>query len=125
MKRLNEREEQIMQILWRVKNAFVKEILAEMPEPKPPITTVSSIVRKLETEGIIGHEAFGKTHRYFPILEKSAYRKSFFQRMLNNYFGGSPEQLLSFFVDEQDLPPDELNRLLEKIQQSESDDEKQ
>lgn len=119
MKRLNEREEQIMQILWRLKNAFVKEIMAEMPAPKPPITTISSIVRKLETEGIIGHESFGKTHRYFPILEKSAYRKSFFQRMLNNYFGGSTEQLLSFFVDEQDLPPEELDRLLEKIKKSE------
>lgn len=124
MKRLNEREEQIMQILWRMKNAFVKEILAEMPEPKPPITTVSSIVRKLETEGIIGHEAFGKTHRYYPILQKSEYRKSFFKRMLNNYFGGSPEQLLSFFMDEQELPPEELDRLLEKIKQSESDKEK-
>jgi predicted transcriptional regulator len=124
MKRLNEREEQIMQILWRLKNAFVKEILAEMSEPKPPITTVSSIVRKLETEGIIGHEAFGKTHRYYPILEKSEYRKSFFRRMLNNYFGGSPEQLLSFFMDEQELPPEELDRLLEKIRQSESDKKK-
>lgn len=113
-----------MQILWRMKNAFVKEILAEMPEPKPPITTVSSIVRKLETEGIIGHEAFGKTHRYYPILQKSEYRKSFFKRMLNNYFGGSPEQLLSFFMDEQELPPEELDRLLEKIKQSESDKEK-
>lgn len=123
MKRLNEREEQIMQILWRMKNAFVKEILAEMSEPKPPITTVSSIVRKLETEGIIGHEAFGKTHRYYPILQKGEYRKSFFKRMLNNYFGGSPEQLLSFFMDEQELPPEELDRLLEKIKQSESDKE--
>lgn len=123
MKRLNEREEQIMQILWRLKNAFVKEILAEMPEPKPPITTISSIVRKLETEGIIGYEAFGKTHRYYPILEKSAYRRSFFKRMLDNYFGGSPEQLLSFFVDEQDLPPEELDRLLDKIRDSESKDD--
>lgn len=121
---LNEKEEQIMQVLWRLKNAFVKEILAELPEPKPPITTVSSIVRKLETEGIIGHEAFGKTHRYFPILQKSAYRKSFFQRMLNNYFGGSPEQLLSFFVTEQELPPEDLEKLLERIRKSEEAEKK-
>ena len=119
MKKLNEREEQIMQILWRLKNAFVKEIMAEIPDPKPPVTTVSSIVRKLEREGIIGYEAFGKTHRYFPILKKSEYRKTFFQRMLKNYFGGSPEQLLSFFMDEQDMPPEEIDRLLEKIRKSE------
>lgn len=119
MIRLNEREEQIMQVLWRLKTAFVKEILAELPEPKPPITTVSSVVRKLESEGIVGYEAFGKTHRYFPILDKQVYRKSFFQRMLHNYFGDSPEQLLSFFMNEQDLPPEEMERLLEKIRRSE------
>ena len=119
MIRLNEKEEQIMQVLWRLKRAFVKEILAELPDPKPPITTVSSVVRKLESEGIVGHEAFGKTHRYFPLLEKQAYRKSFFNRMLDNYFGGSPEQLLSFFMDEQELPPEELDRLLEKIRKLE------
>ena len=78
MLRLNEKEEQIMQVLWRMERAFVKEILAELPEPKPPITTVSSIVRKLEGEGLIGHEAFGKTHRYYPIVKKSEYRRSFF-----------------------------------------------
>lgn len=108
-----------MQVLWRLKKAFVKEILAELPEPKPPITTVSSVVRKLESEGIVGYEAFGKTHRYFPLLEKQAYRKTFFKRMLDNYFGNSPEQLLSFFMEEQDLPPEELERLMEKIRQSE------
>ena len=113
-----------MQVLWRLKKAFVKEILSELPEPKPPITTVSSVVRKLESEGIVGYEAFGKTHRYFPILEKQVYRRSFFQRMLQNYFGGSPEQLLSFFMNEQDLPPEELEQLMEKIRQSEEERKK-
>lgn len=110
-----------MQVLWRLKKAFVKEILEDLPEPKPPVTTVSSIVRKLESEGLISHEAFGKTHRYFPVLKKEAYRKSSFRQFLNNYFGGSPEQLLSYFVKEEDLAPEELEQLLEKVKKQHGD----
>lgn len=121
MKKLNHKEEQIMQVLWRLEKGFVKEILDELPEPKPPITTVSSIVRKLETEGLVGHEAFGKTHRYFPVLKKEDYRKSSFRQFINNYFGGSPEQLLSYFVKEEDLAPEDLEQLLDKIKQNQKD----
>ncbi len=119
MLRLNEKEEQIMQVLWRMERAFVKEILAELPEPKPPVTTVSSIVRKLEKEGFIGHEAFGKTHRYYPILKKAAYRKSFFRNFIDQYFGGSPQQVLSYFVKEEEINPEELDRLLRDLKDRE------
>lgn len=119
MLRLNEKEEQIMQVLWRMERAFVKEILAELPEPKPPITTVSSIVRKLEGEGLIGHEAFGKTHRYYPIVKKSEYRRSFFRDFMDNYFGGSPRQVLSYFVKEEDMDPEDLERLLRELEDKE------
>ena len=114
MIRLTHREEAVMQILWKLEKAFVKEIVNEM-EPKRPINTVSSIVRKLKEDGHIGYEAFGKTHRYFPILKKEEYRKSSFQRFLDNYFGGSPEQVLSYFVKEENIKPNELNELLERI----------
>jgi len=119
MRRLNSKEEQIMQILWRLKHAFVKEIRAEMDDPRPPITTVSSVVRKLEGEGFIGHENFGKTYRYFPALEQEEYRKSTFRRLLDNYFGGSPRQLLSYFVEEEDVSPEELDDILEEIRKKE------
>jgi predicted transcriptional regulator len=115
MRRLSEKEEAIMQALWALEHAFVKELLAELPEPKPPITTVSSIIRKLEAEGIVGHEAFGKTHRYYPILTKEEFRKSYFQRLMDDYFGGSPESLLSFFVKEEEMDPQEIQDLLDRI----------
>lgn len=108
-----------MQILWRMKKAFVKEILEEMEEPKPPITTLSSIVRKLEGEGMLGHEAFGKTHRYYPVLKKEAYRKSFLKDLLTNYFSGNPEMLLSYFVKEENLNANEIAQLLERIKRRE------
>ena len=115
MKNLTLKEEAIMQILWRLEKAFLKEIMAEMKAPKPPVTTVSSIVRKLETMNMIGHKAFGNSHQYFPKLKKEAYRKSAFKKFLNNYFEGSPEQVLSYFVKEEKIDPKELNDLLDKL----------
>lgn len=116
MRKLNQREEQIMQILWRLERAFVKEICAELAAPKPPTTTVSSVVRKLEAEGWIEHEAFGKTHRYFPVIKQEEYIKSSFKRMVNNYFDGSPSRLLSFFAKAEKVEAEELQRLLEELE---------
>ncbi len=112
-----------MQILWRLEKAFVKEILEEMEAPKPPVTTLSSLVRKMEEKGLVGHEAFGKAHRYYPILKKEEYRKRSFKKFMQQYFEGSPEELLSFFVKEEDLAPNELNELLEKIKNEEEHDD--
>lgn len=119
MKRLTHKEEEVMNILWRLERAFVHDILEQMEEPRPPYNTVSSIVRKLESEGLVGYEAFGKTHRYFPLLKKEEYRASTFRRFMENYFGGSPKALLSYFVQEENVDPEELNRLLEEIRKSE------
>lgn len=109
-----------MQILWRLERAFVKDILDAMEDPKPPITTVSSIVRKLEAEGWLGYESFGKTYRYYPIIQKDAYLKASFQYLIRDYFEGSPRQLLSFFVEEQQSDPEELARLLEEIKKKDN-----
>lgn len=114
--KLTHKEEEVMRILWRLEKAFVKEIIDEMQD-KAPYNTVSSIVRKLEGMDLIGHEAFGKTYRYFPILKKEDYTKSSLNSMMNNYFGGSVEQLVSFFVKEEKVNLDELNEILEKIKQ--------
>ncbi|MBX2873392.1 MAG: BlaI/MecI/CopY family transcriptional regulator [Saprospiraceae bacterium] len=115
MRPLSYKEEELMNILWRLEKALVWDIIAEMDDPKPPYNTVSSLVRKLDKEGIIGHESFGKTHRYYPVLKKRDYRKSSFRKFMNHYFSGSAEELLSFFVEEEDLSPEELDALLAKV----------
>ena len=120
MRKLNPKEEEIMQVLWQMGKAFVKEIRTALPEPQPPTTTVSSIVRKLEAEGWIDHEAFGKTYRYFPVIKQEAYVKSSFKRMMNNYFDGSPSRLLSYFVKEENVDTDELNQLLKDLEDEKS-----
>jgi predicted transcriptional regulator len=119
MKRLSHKEEEVMTILWRLEHAFVHDILEAMEE-KPPYNTVSSIVRKLVAEGLVGYEAFGKTHRYYPILQKADYRANAFDRFMENYFGGSPTALLSYFVKSEKVNPEELNDLLEQIRKKDT-----
>jgi len=116
VKELTRAEEQIMQELWELEAAFVKEIIDRLPEPKPAYNTVSTIVRILETKGFVGHEAFGKSHRYYPLVSKEVYRKFATGKLLHGYFDNSPRDMLSFFLEEQQLDlkdADELLRLLE------------
>ena len=99
MQKLTKAEEQVMQILWDLKKAFVKEIVAKFTEPKPAYNTVSTIIRILEKKKVVGHESFGRTHRYHPLISREAYANQSANHLIENYFGGSAENLLSFFVE--------------------------
>ena len=105
-----------MQELWNLDKAFVKEIIDRLPAPKPAYNTVSTIVRILETKGFVGHEAFGKSHRYYPLVSKEEYRTFATGKLLHGYFDNSARNMLSFFLEEQKLDlndADELLKLLE------------
>ena len=115
MKQLTRAEEQIMQVLWKLDKAFVKEIIAELPIPKPAYNTVSTIVRILETKEFIGHTSFGKKHQYFPLISKADYRKSQFGGFVSNYFGNSYKSVASFFTQEEDLTLEELEDIQQLI----------
>ncbi|MTI20322.1 BlaI/MecI/CopY family transcriptional regulator, partial [Fulvivirga sp. RKSG066] len=66
MKELTKAEEQVMQILWQIKKGFVRDVIDKMPEPKPAYNTVSTIIRILEQKGFVDHNAYGKSHEYYP-----------------------------------------------------------
>ncbi|MDN3687561.1 BlaI/MecI/CopY family transcriptional regulator [Cyclobacterium jeungdonense] len=121
MKELNENEEKIMLILWQLREAMVKEIMAQMEEPAPPYTTVSSIVRLLEKKGFVDHKAYGKTHVYFPIIPQGLYRKKRFNRMMTHFFDGSVSNVLSFLVQEKKLNNNEIKELQQIIDQMEKE----
>lgn len=122
MNDLTKAEEQVMQILWDLNQAFVKEIIDRFPDPKPAYNTVSTIVRILEKKGFVNHEAFGKTHRYQPLISKADYSSYSLKKLLGNYFGGSFKELVQFFAKEQDMTIEELEALL-KHTKSPSDDQ--
>ncbi len=115
MKQLTKAEEQVMQILWDLKKGFVRDILDKLPRPKPAYNTVSTIIRILEKKGVVGYKAFGKTHEYYPLVTKKAYRKKYFKGFLNNYFSNSYMALTSFFTKEQDLSLEELEAIKKLI----------
>ncbi|WP_017733470.1 BlaI/MecI/CopY family transcriptional regulator [Nafulsella turpanensis] len=116
MKELTKAEEQVMQILWELEKGFVKDILAKIPEPKPAYNTVSTIVRILETKGFIGHRAYGKTHEYYPLIDKADYSNFYLKNFVRNYFGGSFQKLVSFFAQENDLNSHELEELMKYVE---------
>lgn len=115
MKQLTKAEEQVMQVLWRLKKAYVRDILDQLPKPKPAYNTVSTIIRILEKKGFVSYNAHGKTHEYFPLVTKKAYRKNYFKGFLSLYFGNSYEALASFFTKEENLSVDELEEIRKLI----------
>ena len=112
---LTRAEEEIMRILWQLKKAFVKDILAEMPEPKPAYNTVSTIIRILEKKEVVGYTAYGKTHEYFPLISEEEYKRHEMQQLMVNYFDNSLPNLVSFFVKDNDLKTKDLDDIMKLI----------
>lgn len=119
MQKLTNKEEEIMQILWKLKKAFVKEVMAEITEETPHYNTLSTIIRNLEDKGYVGHNAFGNTHQYYPIVSMEDYRKRFMKNAIENYFNSSYKNLVSFFAEEEKISAKELREILEIIEKKE------
>lgn len=116
MQKLTNKEEQIMQIIWKLEKAFVKDIMVEIIVDKPHYNTLSTIVRNLEDKGYVGYTAYGKTHQYFPIVKKETYRKRFFNNAIDNYFNSSYKNVVSFFAKEEKISVDELKEIINLIE---------
>jgi len=132
MRELTRAEEQVMQILWKIKKGFVKEILEHFNEPKPAYNTVSTIVRILQDKGFVTHKAYGRTHEYYPVVSKSDYSKSHLSTVVsksdyskshlstfvNDYFSNSFEKMVSFFAREKSISVKEMEEIM-KIMEGE------
>ena len=115
-KELTRAEEQVMHHLWSLEKCFVKDILAEMDEPKPAYNTVSTIIRILVTKGFAGYKAYGKTHEYFPLISKQDYSRFTAGNLVSNYFNGSAKELVSFFMAENKHNTGDLDEILKSIE---------
>jgi BlaI family transcriptional regulator, penicillinase repressor len=115
MERLTRKEEELMQALWKLERAFVKDLIELLPEPKPHYNTVSTVIRKLEAEGFVTHEDFGGTHLYLPKISKEAYLGG----AMAAYFDNSYKNIVAFFAREKKITPEELKDILKAIEQGE------
>ncbi|WP_091424160.1 BlaI/MecI/CopY family transcriptional regulator [Formosa sp. Hel1_31_208] len=117
MEKLTNKEEEIMHILWKLEKAFVKDVLAEIAGDKPHYNTLSTIIRHLEEKGYVSYNAYGKTHQYFPIVSKEAYKKRFMNTAIENYFNNSYKNVVSFFATEEKISIEELKEIIAIIEQ--------
>lgn len=122
MQKLTNKEEEIMHIIWTLEKAFVKDVLAEITEDQPHYNTLSTIIRNLEEKGYVSYHAYGKTHQYYPIISKEAYKKRFMSTAIENYFNNSYKNVVSFFAKEEKISVDELKEIIALIETQNHDD---
>ncbi|MEQ1744840.1 MAG: BlaI/MecI/CopY family transcriptional regulator [Saprospiraceae bacterium] len=115
MQKLTKAEEDIMRLLWELERGTVSDLLDRMEEPRPPHSTVSSVVRILEKKGYVDHKAYGKTHEYFPVVVKEDYGRRSLTDLLRNYFDGSVSRLVSHLVEDEKLSAADMQEILKKL----------
>lgn len=116
MTTLTKAEEKIMKILWGIKEGFIKDIIDQYPDPKPPYNSVSTIVRVLVQKEIVGFKAFGKSHQYHPLISKEEYSKGQLSRLVSDYYNNSLKQVVNFFSESRELDQNELDEVMKMLE---------
>lgn len=120
MEKLTKREDQIMQIVWELKAAFIRDIIEKLPEPKPHYNSVATIVKILVKKGVLKSEKIGNTHQYSPVAEFEDYRDSNLGNIKKRFFGNSFPKMMAYFAKSEDLSEEELSELIEVIKSNKS-----
>lgn len=115
MQKLGKREEQIMQVVWKQKESFIKDIIGGLPEPRPHYNTVATIVKILVEKGFLRAEKIGNTHRYSAVIQLENYREQDMAIIRKKYFGNSFSKMISHFAKEENLSNEELDELVRII----------
>src|SRR4030095_8745295 len=120
MKQLTKAEEQIMQVLWKAGKAFLREVVENMPDPRPHQNTVATLLKILVEKEFVGTETIGRNHRYFPLVSKEQYSKRTMKQFVKGYFEGSFSNVVSFLVKENNISVEELETLLAQIKKQQN-----
>lgn len=115
--KLSKSEEQIMNYLWKLDTAFMKDLLKQFPEPKPAATTVATLLKRISDKGYIAHKLQGRSREYYPLISKNDYFSTHVNGLIKNFFNNSASQFASFFTQETDLSKKELEELRNIIDQ--------
>jgi predicted transcriptional regulator len=116
MKKLTNKEREVMELFWQHGPMFVRELLEHYEEPRPHVNTLSTIVRRLEHEGYIGHKQYGSTYQYHALISEQDYAKRNIFRLVDNYIEDSYKGLVSTFLKEEKLSVDELRELISQVE---------
>ncbi|HAS41673.1 MAG TPA: penicillinase repressor [Microscillaceae bacterium] len=117
MKELTKAHEQVMQYVWELEKAFLKDIVDQFPEPKPAYTTVSTVVRVLVRKGFLKFNTYGKVREYYPAITKEAYVKKQFKNVIGDFFSGSTSKFARFFTESEDMNLTELEEMKNLIEE--------
>lgn len=108
---LTESEEELMQYLWKLEKAFMRDLLEEYPKPKPAPTTVATLIKRMTDKGFVGYEQMGRARQYYPLVKKSDYFSKHVNGLIKKFFNNSASQFASFFTSETELTEEELKEL--------------
>lgn len=117
MEKLTHQEESIMLLIWQLKECVVKDIVNKMSDPKPPYTTVASVVRNLEQKGYLNSKKYANVYVYSPKIEEDEYKKAFMSSVVKSYFENSYKELVSFFIKEEKISSEELQEIVKMIEE--------
>ncbi|RZJ64065.1 MAG: BlaI/MecI/CopY family transcriptional regulator [Flavobacterium sp.] len=113
---LTKTEELLMQFLWKLEKAFMKDLLEAFPEPKPASTTVATLLKRMTDKGFIAYKEYGKSREYYPLIKRSDYFSKQMNGMIKSFFNNSASQFASFFTQESDMTTAELEELKKVIE---------
>ncbi len=114
---LSKSEEQLMEIIWKGENIFMKEIIDNYPEPKPAPTTVATLLKRMQDKGFVGYKLFGNSRQYHPLIRKEEYFSKHVNGIIKDFFGDSALQFASFFAKTSNLSAEELEDLKKIVDQ--------
>jgi BlaI family penicillinase repressor len=120
MKTLTKAEEQVMQVLWKLEKAFLREIVEAMPNPKPHQNTVATLLKILVEKEFVSVTVLGRHHEYYPLVSKDEYSKRTIKQFMKGYFEGSFSNVVSFMVKENNISIEELEGLLQQIKKQQN-----
>ena len=112
---LSKSEEELMNLLWKEKKAFMKDLLDAYPEPKPATTTVATLLKRMADKGFVAYKSAGRSREYYPLVKKKDYFSKHVNGLIKNFFNDSPGQFASFFTQETNLTKAELEDLKKLI----------
>ena len=118
MKTLTKAEEQVMQVLWKVQEGFIRDVMDALPTPKPHQNTVATMIKILVEKEFVGVKVFGRQHQYYPLISRDAYSKATMKSLVKSYFGGSFSEAVSFMIKENSISLDDLETLIQQMKKS-------